>query len=187
MAPSTSPTARRTGSASFDNARALFTTVAQGFSPAGFAALKGCATGEESALRGGRSARQLAIEPALGERPLALHGGGRDAQGRCRLFDRQTREETQLDDASLIRVEQFELLQHRSRSIASTVSIEPGAASIRSVSGTRHAAAPTFVAAFVARVIHEDAAHQLRGNREEVAAVLPVDFVLAEQLQVPPR
>ena len=33
------------------------------------------------------------------------------------------------------------------------------------------------------RVIHADAPHQLRGNREEVAAVLPIDVALLEQLQ----
>ena len=47
-----------------------------------------------------------------------------------------------------------------------------------------HGAAAAFVAQLAPRVIDEDAAHHLRGDGEEVAAILPVDVALIEQLQV---
>ena len=53
-----------------------------------------------------------------------------------------------------------------------------------SSSGTRCAPSPRFLAACAAGVVHEDSAHHLRGDAEEMRAVPPVDLALFDQPQV---
>src|SRR6266542_1302041 len=48
---------------------------------------------------------QLSVEPHLCECPIALHGNRRDVQDGGGFFDRETAEESQLDDAGLTRLE----------------------------------------------------------------------------------
>src|SRR5688572_3498087 len=64
-----------------------------------------------AALPRWRLSGELAVQPALRQRPLALHGRRRDAErGRCFLHG-QAGEEAQLDDAALRRIELLELLK----------------------------------------------------------------------------
>ena len=100
------------------------------------------------------------------------------------LFDRQPSEKSPLDDATLTRVHLFQLL--------------PGPIEIERIDGVdciglrrhclvernRDAAAAALFAASPTGVIDDDAAHQCRGDREEVSAVLPVHVALSEQLDV---
>src|SRR5918993_2740058 len=124
----------------------------------------------------------LPEEPRLRHAPLALDGGGADAQDFRRLLDREAAEEAQLDDARLLRVERveaFERLVERD---------QVRGALARHVDVLVEREFLEFAAALfgllLARVIDEDAAHHLRRDAEEVRPVLPLHLRLIDEPQV---
>ena len=129
-------------------------------------------------------ARQFTMQPALRDCPLALDGGGRHSQGGRGLVDGQAAEEPQFDDAGLIGVQLFELLE-RPVEIERIDGVDSPAGRGQGVIEVEWQAPTTSLLPEVtAGVVDEDAPHQLGGDGEEVASVLPVDGPLAEQLQV---
>jgi len=130
------------------------------------------------------AAGQLAKEPAFGEGPFAFHRRRRDTQRGRGLLDGQAAEEAQLDELRLIgidllklgqraiEVERIDGIDRRSWRRNGVVQLE------------RQFTFSPFLPQLSARVIDEDTPHQLRGNREEMPTILPVDLALAEQLHV---
>ncbi len=134
---------------------------------------------------GGRAAGQLAIEPALRHRPFAFDGRGRDAEHGGGFLDREPAEEAQLHDAGLDLVELFQSLQCLiERQRIDDVDRRLGRHRLRVLERHVHRAAAALVPQLAARVIDEDAPHHLRGDGEEMSAILPVDVALIEQLHV---
>src|SRR4029453_15688171 len=133
----------------------------------------------------GSGACQFSIKPAFRHGPFALDGGRRDSERGCRLLDGQAAEEPQFDDAALIGVERFELLQRRVERDRVEY-VERGFRRLQKRIAQFHVdgAAAMFLTQLAPRVIDENPPHQLSGDREEVSAVLPVHLSLGKQLDV---
>src|ERR1051326_3917772 len=100
----------------------------------------------------------------------------RDTQYLRRLFNRQSAEEAQFDDLALPRVERGQAAERFVE--RNQVGILRLGLVKRFVERQTRLAAPALVRLVAARVIHQDAAHQLRGNADEVSAVSPVDALV---------
>src|SRR5215470_11047757 len=119
----------------------------------------------------GRRGADLLPEKGLGRAPLALDGGGREAERLGRLLDRHAREEAQLHDARLIRVEPLEPPE-RSVELEQVEIAFPGVALAKHQSHAKGAALPLGGPA-PTRMVDEDSSHDPRGDAEEVGAALP--------------
>src|ERR1044072_4884889 len=124
----------------------------------------------------------LPVEPSLRHAPLALDRGGADAEDFGRLLHREAAEEAKLDYLHLLRVylgEQVERVVQRD---------EVHVALARNVYVLVERELLELAAALLglvrARVVYEYAAHHLRGDAEEVRAVLPLHLRLVNEAHV---
>ena len=120
---------------------------------------------------------------ARATRPVALHGGGRDAHRLGRLLDRQPAEEPQLDDARLARVE---LGQPGERGVERDhVDRALGRRRLQPlVERDARLAAAALQRVARARPLDQDLPHRVRGDGGEVGAVLPALGAVLEELEV---
>src|ERR1051325_8457367 len=124
----------------------------------------------------------LPVEPSLRQAPVALDGGGADAEHFRGLLDGDPAEEAQLDESALFGIdlgELFERLVERDqlrRALVRDVNVF--------VEGELGERAAALLRLSAARVIDEDAAHHLRGDAEEVRAVLPAHLRLIDHPDV---
>jgi hypothetical protein len=122
------------------------------------------------------------IEPRFGDSPFALHRPGRNAQDVGGLLDGETAEESQLDDAALLRVESLQ----GGEGFVQRDGIDVNRLGRRKALDERDPShcASTFGSFPPPRVVDEDPPHQLRGDREEMRPVLPLHVTLIDQLQI---
>src|SRR5215207_6612199 len=137
-----------------------------------------------SSTRGQSSAvtPDLPRQPCLRRAPVALDRDDRDAQHLGRLGGREPAEVAELDDARLARVElrqPHERLVQRDQ-LGRTLLADDGHLRERHL----HGPAAALGAVTVARVVEQDASHDLRGDGEEVRAVLPVHALLVDEPEV---
>src|SRR5687767_4966100 len=124
----------------------------------------------------------LPQQKGAGAPPFAADGVGRDLEDFGRLLDREAAEVAQLDDARLALVNLLQLderLVERNQLAGPLVRQQRGL-----VERKRARAAAALLVAARARVVNQDAAHRLRGDGEEVCAVLPADARLTAELEV---
>ena len=132
-------------------------------------------------------AAQLARQPRRGETPVPHHRLRRDLQHICRFVHGQPAEESQLDHLRTPGIDPgqrleglIELNERRGARIGGSDLIEIHG---RSALGWC-CAAPTFLRAPGPGGVHEDAAHQLRRQREEVRAIGPARDPHVDQTQI---
>src|SRR5437867_6085097 len=108
------------------------------------------------------------VEPCARETPVALHRGGRDLQDRGGLRDREASEEPELDDPGVPRVELGEAIE----GVVQGEQVELVLPFDRDVVVELHSrpVARALGGGALARVVDEDAAHRLRGRRDELRA-----------------
>jgi hypothetical protein len=122
------------------------------------------------------------IQPRSGNPPLALHRPGGDAQDVGGLLDGETAEESELDDASLLRVESLQVGESPVKRDGVDVDRLGGRETFdeRDPSLGASALGPHSAP----RVVDENPSHQLRGDGEEVRPVLPLHAALIDELQI---
>jgi len=110
--------------------------------------------------------------------------GQRSTAFRSRLFSGQASKKTQLHDAPLLGIQRFELAE-RAIEGEGLDRVDQGSRLLHCVLQLDvDNAGATFVGKLAPRVVDQDPPHHLRGDREEVPAVVPVDLALSEQLDV---
>lgn len=127
----------------------------------------------------GSSLADLAIEPSLGHRPVALHRGGRGADDRGRLGDGQSAEKTEFDDAALLGVdgrETGERVVQRDQLWGMRCGYLGGC-----LGGQPGVKAAAFGGVMATDVIDQDTTHRLGGDAEEMGPALPVDPALVDE------
>ncbi len=125
---------------------------------------------------------QLLVEPGSPHPPIPLHRARRNPEHIGRLFDRQAAERSQLDDLCLLRVD---FAKPREQLVDGDHGQLAGRCILPCLFQRQRAdATPPFARLMSARVIDQDASHQLRSNPEKVGAVVPVHLPLIDQLEV---
>ena len=110
-----------------------------------------------------------------------MNGGGGDLESFGRLIRGQSPEEAQLDYASLFRVERGELRECVVHGDQIHCPRFGHGDRIEEVPGSLASALPRVAAP---RVLDENSAHRLGGNRKEVSSALPVGSLAADKPQV---
>jgi hypothetical protein len=111
--------------------------------------------------------------------PVAIGGGFRDPQRLSRFVNGQARKEAQFNDLALADIQPSQIVQ----GIVEGNQLQ--AALPRQIDGfiqRQHLrAAPAFIALLRPGVVHQDAAHHLTADGEEMGAVLPLGLLLIHQ------
>ena len=131
-----------------------------------------------------RRAGQFATEPGPGDTPITLDGLGRNAQNLRGFLHGQTAEVAELYDLRLPRVQLRQPLQ-------GVIQFLP-ALRFRGTDGRhifiqRYAlliVAATFVALAPTSIVDQDLPHQVGGDSNESAAILPISLLLRNQPEV---
>ena len=127
---------------------------------------------------------QLAVQPGPRQRPVTFHRDRGDVQHRGGFVHRQPAEEPQLHEARLPGVEPGELVEGRIESDdVRRVSWQSRGTST-SLEGHGQSPHPRFDGAARPRVIHQQTAHDVRRDGEEMRPVLPARASLIDELQV---
>src|SRR5215207_9507907 len=124
----------------------------------------------------------LPVEPSLRHAPLALDRGGADAEDFGRLLYRESAEESKLDNLHLLRVYLGEQVQGVVQGDEVHVALARNVYVLVERELLELAAA--LLGLVRARVVYEYAAHHLRGDAEEVRAVLPLNLRLVYEAHV---
>ena len=124
----------------------------------------------------------LPVEPGLRHAPLALDRRGADAEDFGRLLHGESAEESKLDNLHLLRVYLGEEVQ----GVVSGDEVHVALARNVYVLVERELLelAAALLGLVRARVVYEYAAHHLRGDAEEVRAVLPLNLRLVYEAHV---
>ena len=127
---------------------------------------------------------QLPAQPRLRQPPVAMHGFGRDVSAAA-VSSTLNPPKNRSSTTSLLRWSNCDKACS-ARSSATRSGSEPRSitTAIASSSGARTLAPRALCGILAPRDIHENAAHQTSGHREEVGAVLPVDTGHADEPQV---
>jgi hypothetical protein len=121
------------------------------------------------------------VEPRAREVPVAIDRRVGDLHDLRDFTDGQAAEELQLDDAALARIESAQLVQR----VVEDHDVDVGHVTRQIVAGERNlVGGAAFLGRMRARVTDEDAPHHDRGERDELGAVAPVDFLLIDQPHV---
>src|SRR5215467_7777943 len=126
---------------------------------------------------------KLAPQPGASETPPAFYGRRRDPYHLRDLFDGQAAKETELYDTSLLiihgrqpgerLIERYDIvLPFRAYSIFNFRQIH------------RKRVATALDSMFRPVVVHQDAAHQIGGQTEEVSTIPPLDSILIDQTEI---
>ena len=122
------------------------------------------------------------MKPGFGSPPVTFDGRGSYAHNVCRLFDREAAKVPQLNHARFLFVEGrqgFQRVVERDELGAPF----DGAVYVF-IQGKLLEILPAFFRVVFARMIHQQPAHYLGCNAEEVSPVLPVHSRLVDQTQV---
>jgi hypothetical protein len=137
---------------------------------------------------------QFAAQPGARHRPFTLDGRWRQAGRIGSFFDRQSAEVPQLDDATLFGIYFLKAAQCGvdRKDVWPTV-IVCGIESVqrarlidlerrqRIIETDLHVAIAALCGISLSRIVHEDATHHLRCEREELTVTVPGDFTLIRQ------
>src|SRR5205807_3746973 len=111
------------------------------------------------------------IEPGFSAAPLTLNSCGRQSQHFGGFFDRQAAEEFHFNDLALLWIDLIQSLERVIKGNDFRRSLLRNYHGVIQRNLMRPAAA--LCVSVAACMIHQDSAHQLCGNSEEVCAVLP--------------
>jgi hypothetical protein len=125
---------------------------------------------------------QFALEPCLGDVPLALDRGGGDPNDVSGLLNTKSREKSQLDDLRLLRILCLERVEGvvQGDYVGRALNVRQS----RLFDRNGFDAPAPFRGLPAATVIDEDASHHRRCHTEEVALVVPSNVMLLLEAQV---
>jgi len=143
---------------------------------------KYCRAGTAAKDRRRRSAGERAKDPGLGENPVALDGGGGDADDFGAFLDGEATEEAEFDDAGLLRVDLGEAGEGVVE--GDQLDVAFGGDGEGFIEGEGRHGTAAFEGRAGAGVIDQDVANDGGSDAEEVGAGLPVGAVLIDQAEV---
>ena len=121
-------------------------------------------------------------QPRFRHSPFAFHRARRSIQHLADFFIRQATEEAQFDDLALARIEREEIFQRIVE--RDQINTPFRGRRERFVESKLVPAAPALFRAMGSGIVDEDATHDLRGDAEEVGAILPGGGALVDQPQI---
>ncbi len=113
------------------------------------------------------------MEPSLGKTPVAFNGCGSDAQNVCCLFNREAAEIAQLNHARFLFVESCQGFERVVECDEFRAAFD-GAIDVF-IQGEFLKVLAALFCVVLARVVDEQAAHNLGGNSEKMSPVLPIN------------